>query len=142
MGGSTENEALSRTRLDAIFLTTLATKKKEEWKQSSRASTDSATSFKSLHWQFETSVKLPWSHNNKRFVVTGRMDYSLWYETPNTPETNMVVVEAKGCASDDSGKWQALTYMGMLLSYSYIVDQLSENVSSHDSSCSQASWKV
>ncbi|KAJ9265274.1 hypothetical protein DTO195F2_1886 [Paecilomyces variotii] len=114
MAGSRENEALVRTRLDAILMTTLAAKKKGEWGQTWGASMESVASYKSLHLQFETPLKCPVMHKNREIILNGRADYSLWYETVDEPESNMVVVEAKAHEGDRTGEWQTLTYMAII----------------------------
>lgn len=121
MAGSPENEALVRTRLDAIFMTTLAAKKRQEWGPSASSSVDSISSYRSLHLQFETALQFPVTHKDRLVMVKGRADYSLWYKTADDPESNLVVVEAKANESDNTGQWQALTYMGELSHY-HILD--------------------
>ncbi|KAL2851633.1 hypothetical protein BJY01DRAFT_244966 [Aspergillus pseudoustus] len=117
------NEAIVRVRLNVILLTTLAVKKREEFGQygrekqpNKRTSTDTADSYKSLHWALETHVSYNVTYKNKTTLVRGRMDYALWYGNRDEAETNMVVVEAKRKGSYGEGLHQALAYIGIIRS--------------------------
>ncbi|KAE8331325.1 hypothetical protein BDV39DRAFT_200977 [Aspergillus sergii] len=119
LGDSTQNEAFIRARVDAILLTTLARKKRQEFGQygqdkdkGKRASVASVESFKSLHWQFERQMKLQRPYRNKTYIINGKTDYSLWYGDARRPESNLVIVETKQRGVD--GKYQCMTYMGIL----------------------------
>ncbi|KAL3475831.1 hypothetical protein BJX99DRAFT_259086 [Aspergillus californicus] len=115
MGDAEQNEASTRSRLDAIFLVTLAAKKREiSATQGKRDSTQSIALCKSLHWQFEMPIKLPWVYQKELHLISGRMDYSLWYGKPREAETNMLVVEAKRLNGVMGGAPQAATYMAMI----------------------------
>ncbi|KAF9891437.1 hypothetical protein FE257_003903 [Aspergillus nanangensis] len=109
-----ENEALVRPCLDAILLTTLATHKRQQLDLLGEdpASYESG-SIKSLDFQFEKHIKLAWTYNKEKYIVTGTMDYSLWYGCPPVRECNLVVIEAKSLS--ESGRCEALAYMAMLL---------------------------
>ncbi|PWY72058.1 hypothetical protein BO83DRAFT_437967 [Aspergillus eucalypticola CBS 122712] len=113
VGRSFGNEALIRTRLDAIFLTTLAAKKRLEFNQPShRSSTSSQGSYKSVHIQFEKTFKLEWVYDKAECLLQGRTDYSFWHKDANLAETNTIIVEAKAVGKMD---WhQALAYMSMI----------------------------
>ncbi|GKZ78405.1 hypothetical protein AnigIFM56816_001963 [Aspergillus niger] len=113
VGDSEQNEALIRTRLDAIFLTTLAAKKRLEFSQSShRSSSLSQGSYKSVHIQFEKHLKFEWIYNKVKCLLQGRTDYSFWHKDANMAETNTIIVEAKAVGKLD---WhQALAYMGII----------------------------
>ncbi|KAI9372524.1 hypothetical protein BJX61DRAFT_542613 [Aspergillus egyptiacus] len=120
-GHAEKNEALVRSRIDAIVLTTLAAKKREEFRQhgggkapGQRTSTQSVASYRSLHWGLERTVKLPWTVNGKRCLLSGKMDYALWYGRRDEGETNMVIVEAKKYGAVSLGRDQVIAYMGML----------------------------
>ncbi|KAE8140934.1 hypothetical protein BDV38DRAFT_279391 [Aspergillus pseudotamarii] len=104
-GGSPENEALMRCRIDAILLISLAAQKRA-------IARDSSSSILSVQFQCETDMRLPWTYDYKRTIVSGTTDYSLWYETPLEMECNLLVVEAKRKGA--SGYYQALAYMAML----------------------------
>ncbi|KAL2825326.1 hypothetical protein BDW59DRAFT_161803 [Aspergillus cavernicola] len=121
LGDTNDDEAAIRARVDAILLTTLAAKKRQEFGQygegkgkGKRTSTQSQGSFKSLHWKFEKSIKFPWRYKGKPHLISGRVDYTLWYGSPEEAETNMVVVEAKKYGDTSTGEHQALCYMGMI----------------------------
>ncbi|OGM39180.1 hypothetical protein ABOM_012213 [Aspergillus bombycis] len=117
LGESPQNEAFIRARVDAVLLTTLARKKREELGQHGlekssrkRASTSSVESFKSLHWQFERHMKLRWPYRDEICMISGKTDYSLWYGDPTNPQSNLVVVETKRRGND--GRYRCLCYMG------------------------------
>ncbi|KAL2872486.1 uncharacterized protein BJX67DRAFT_376301 [Aspergillus lucknowensis] len=118
-GGSPDKEAFARARLDAILCTTLAAKKRQEFGQCGQdkgmgkwASVQSIGSFKSLHWETEMPMKLPWTYLKKPHIISGKTDYSLFYVNRGEAETNMVIVEAKKRVN--IGKFQAMAYMAML----------------------------
>ncbi|KAE8357377.1 hypothetical protein BDV27DRAFT_170597 [Aspergillus caelatus] len=104
-GGSPENEALMRCRIDAILLTSLAAQKRA-------IARDSSSSILSVHLQVETDMLLPWTYQGEQKIVSGTTDYSLWYKAPQEMECNLLVVEAK--KKGTSGDYQALAYMAML----------------------------
>ncbi|KNG83481.1 hypothetical protein ANOM_006671 [Aspergillus nomiae NRRL 13137] len=104
-GGSPENEALMRCRIDAILLTCLAAQKRA-------SARDSSSSILSVHLRCETDMLLPWTYQGERKIVSGTTDYSLWYQAPQEMECNLLVVEAK--RKGVSGDYQALAYMAML----------------------------
>ncbi|KAL4783775.1 hypothetical protein BJX76DRAFT_357679 [Aspergillus varians] len=120
-GKAEKNEAVVRARIDAIVLTTLAAKKREELGQhgggkgsGKRTSTQSTKSYKSIHWGLERTLKLPWVVDGKKCLLTGKMDYALWYGRKEEAETNMVIVEAKRYGSHAVGRDQVIAYMAML----------------------------
>ncbi|KAL4778827.1 hypothetical protein BJX76DRAFT_362344 [Aspergillus varians] len=115
-GGS---EAAIRARLDAILLTVLAEKRREELGQfgeekgkGKRSSTQSAISVNSLHWGYTQSLKLPCMYRSERSLITAGAAYVLWYGNHHNAETNMAVVEAKELGSVDP--YPALCYIGMI----------------------------
>ncbi|KAJ5959355.1 uncharacterized protein N7479_006505 [Penicillium vulpinum] len=115
-GDSPPNEALLRSRIDVIVLSTLA-KMKLESVSNPRLSIGSVLStdtIKSLHLQFERSIKRPWQTKDKRFLLSGVVDYSLWFGTPQDYETNLVMVQAKKAEFLKGGVLQCLAYMGMI----------------------------
>ncbi|GIJ86921.1 hypothetical protein Asppvi_005819 [Aspergillus pseudoviridinutans] len=99
-GGGTENKALIRSRLETILVVVLASKKRE-----------SASAYGSLHLQFEKNLSLPWSYQNRAYVLEGTTDYSLWYGGQKK-ETNLLLF----CAlrRGNIGRYQALCSMAML----------------------------
>lgn len=110
--GLPPNEALMRTRIDAILLTTLAATKQQSFSHHR----DSTCSVQSVRFQFEKSMKLPWTRilengETDHRVVVGKTDYSLRYGNPSDMESNLLVCEAKKHGNES--KWQALIYMGM-----------------------------
>ncbi|KAL2870085.1 uncharacterized protein BJX67DRAFT_378631 [Aspergillus lucknowensis] len=120
-GRAEKNEAVVRTRIDAIVLTTLAAKKREEFGQfggekgpGKRTSTQSVSSYKSIHWGLERTIKLPWVVDGQKCLLSGKMDYALWYGRRDEAETNMVIVETKKYVSVSVGRDQVIAYMGML----------------------------
>ncbi|KAE8355433.1 hypothetical protein BDV28DRAFT_146107 [Aspergillus coremiiformis] len=119
LGDSNQNEAFIRARVDAVLLSTLAQKKRQEFGQhgqgkgkGKRTSGTSVESFKSLHWQFERPMTLKLKYDNKLYQINGITDYSLWYGDPRTPESNLVVVETRKRGVD--GSYQCFSYLGML----------------------------
>ncbi|KAL4891747.1 hypothetical protein BDV59DRAFT_203339 [Aspergillus ambiguus] len=107
LGGSPENEALMRCRIDTILLASLAAQKRA-------SSRDSGSSILSVHFQLETDMRLPWKYEGEQKVISGKTDYSLWYNAPEEMECNLLVVEAKRKGESSSGVFQVLAYMAML----------------------------
>ncbi|RAH58424.1 hypothetical protein BO85DRAFT_487151 [Aspergillus piperis CBS 112811] len=111
--GAPLNEAHTRARIDAVLFSTLAAAKREERSNQNRMSSSSTQSVRSVHLQFEKDMKMEWTFpNKKRWLVTGRTDYSLWYGEPGQMEANLVVCEAK--RKGVMGVDQTLVYMAML----------------------------
>ncbi|OJJ70067.1 hypothetical protein ASPBRDRAFT_197773 [Aspergillus brasiliensis CBS 101740] len=110
--GSPRNEAQTRTRIDAILISTLAAARKDGSTAQTRDSISSMGSVHSVHLQFEKDIHLPWDIENKPHMLSGRIDYSLWYGNPGDMEANLVVCEAK--KQGESGRYQALGYMAMI----------------------------
>ncbi|OJZ85892.1 hypothetical protein ASPFODRAFT_33520 [Aspergillus luchuensis CBS 106.47] len=111
--GAPHNEAHTRARIDAVLFSTLAAAKREERSNQNRMSSSSTQSVRSVHLQFEKDMKMEWTFpNKKRWLVTGRTDYSLWYGEPGQMEANLVVCEAK--RKGVMGVDQTLVYMAML----------------------------
>lgn len=110
-------------RIDAILVTTLSAKKRQEFGQygkekdaGKRSSLQTLDSHKSVHLGCETSLKFPWKWEGKPCTITGRMDYALWYGRRNEAEANLVVVEAKKTDGGAIAEGQVLCYMGKSLS--------------------------
>ncbi|KAF4151750.1 hypothetical protein CNMCM6936_001752 [Aspergillus lentulus] len=99
-GRDSENKALMRARLETILVAVLASKKRE-----------SASAYGSLHLQFEKNLSLPWSYQNRGYVLEGTTDYSIWYGEQKR-ETNLLFF----CASrrGNIGRYQALSSMAIL----------------------------
>ncbi|GKZ36290.1 hypothetical protein AbraIFM66950_007323 [Aspergillus brasiliensis] len=111
--GAPLNEAHTRVRIDAVLFSTLAAAKREERSTQNRLSSSSAQSVRSVHLQFEKDMKMEWTFpDKKRWLVSGRTDYSLWYGEPGEMEANLVVLEAKRMG--EVGVYQALICMAML----------------------------
>ncbi|KAJ5603654.1 hypothetical protein N7537_006610 [Penicillium hordei] len=115
-GGSPANEAMLRSRIDAIMLCTLAMMKREcvYNPRLSTGSIQSTDSIRSLHLQFERSIKTPWKVEGTEYLLSGVVDYSLWFGTPQNYETNLVMVEAKRVGALDSGMFQCLAFMAII----------------------------
>lgn len=114
--GAPHNEAHTRARIDAVLISTLAAAKREERSNQNRMSSSSTQSVRSVHLQFEKDMKMEWTFpNKKRWLVTGRTDYSLWYGEPGQMEANLVVCEAK--RKGVMGVDQTLVYMGQYTDY-------------------------
>ncbi|KAJ6138333.1 hypothetical protein N7471_004819 [Penicillium samsonianum] len=111
-GGSPKNEALIRSRIDVIILTTLV-KMKREFLAKPRTSVTSS-SLKSVHLQFEREIKFVWKSGKRRVRLAGIVDYSLWYGMPNDYATNMAMVEATQPHLIKQGVFQCLAYMAMI----------------------------
>ncbi|GFF53289.1 hypothetical protein IFM46972_09744 [Aspergillus udagawae] len=99
-GRDSENKAIMRSRLETILVAVLASKKRE-----------SASAYGSLHLQFEKTLSLPWSYQNRAYMLEGATDYSLWYGGQKG-ETNLLFF----CASrrGNIGRYQALCSMAIL----------------------------
>ncbi|CDM35333.1 unnamed protein product [Penicillium roqueforti FM164] len=48
------------------------------------------------------------------YLLSGVVDYSIWFGSPGNYETNLVMVEAKKTRSLDEGMLSFLGYMGMI----------------------------
>lgn len=94
-------EALSRTRLDAIFLTTLA-----------QLNPMRGSSAQELNLRFETAMKMEVTYKGKKRELTGQSDYTLFYGNPEDTEGNLFVMEAKKKGDFWVGVPQLLAYMG------------------------------
>ncbi|KAJ5876005.1 uncharacterized protein N7529_001589 [Penicillium soppii] len=116
--GSPQNEAMIRSRIDAIMLTTLAQVKRDSTNpRSSVGSSSSASSIstvRSLHLQYEFSMKLEWTVDKELVLIEGIVDYSLWYGQHNNHASNMAMVEAKNPAMLSTGVLQCLAYMAII----------------------------
>ncbi|PKX91342.1 uncharacterized protein P174DRAFT_461936 [Aspergillus novofumigatus IBT 16806] len=99
LGRDSENKALMRPRLETILVAVLASKKRE-----------SASAYGSLHLQFEKNLSLPWSYQNRDYVLEGRADYSIWYGAQKK-ETSLLFFCAQ--RRGNIGRYQALSSMGM-----------------------------
>ncbi|PLB44234.1 hypothetical protein P170DRAFT_480001 [Aspergillus steynii IBT 23096] len=111
--GSSETEAAVRSRIDVILYMTLADKKRKEHRAAGhRSSMEALTQYRSIEFQAETDIKLPWTYKGEKRLISGRADYTLWYGEPDSPESNLMVVEAKTEGAD--GLKQAITYMAMV----------------------------
>ncbi|KAL4908447.1 hypothetical protein BDW74DRAFT_175129 [Aspergillus multicolor] len=111
------HEAEIRSRVDTILVSILAERKRQDTTHGhgNRISTSSTSSFKSLHWQYETLLRMPWKLlDGKTYNLGGRLDYSLLYGRCEEAETNVVMVEAKTFGESSGGEHQALSYMAML----------------------------
>ncbi|KAJ9488450.1 hypothetical protein VN97_g4851 [Penicillium thymicola] len=115
-GRSPSNEAMLRSQIDAIIPCTLAMMKREcvYNPRLSTGSVRSTNSTKSLHLQFERSIKTPWEIDGKDYLLSGAVDYSLWFGMPQNYETNLVMVEAKKFGAVEPGKFECLTYMAII----------------------------
>jgi hypothetical protein len=101
------------------MLTTLAQVKRDSTNpRSSVGSSSSASSIstvRSLHLQYEFSMKLEWTVDKELVLIEGIVDYSLWYGQHNNHASNMAMVEAKNPAMLSTGVLQCLAYMGKWL---------------------------
>jgi hypothetical protein len=50
---------------------------------------------RSMNWQLEAYMKMPWTYDGKDRLYNGFADYCLFYGSPKMVETNLVIVEAK-----------------------------------------------
>lgn len=110
-GGSPTNEALIRSRIDVIILTTLA-KIKRELVAKPRTSVASSASPQSVHLQFGRKIEFIWKSDNQRVRLSGIIDYSLWYGMPDDHATNMAMIEAERPDLLKGGMLRCLAYMG------------------------------
>lgn len=60
----------------------------------------------------ETTLHLAVTHKGVRKLLTGVMDYSMFYANDETA-TGLVILEAKSIGSMSNGRAQCLAYMGM-----------------------------
>ncbi|KAJ5834915.1 hypothetical protein N7447_000941 [Penicillium robsamsonii] len=96
-GGSPKSEALIRSRINVIILTTLAKMKREFVAKlsTSVASSTVSSTIKSIHLQFERKIKFDWKSDNRLVKLSGIIDYSLSYDIPNEYATNMAILEVE-----------------------------------------------
>lgn len=78
------------------------------------SSTASIPSAPSLHIEFDRDLSLPWTVDEGRRVISGRIDYSLWHSQPGCLETNCVMVDAKREDYSSGGVVKCLSCMGKL----------------------------
>ncbi|KAL3475728.1 hypothetical protein BJX99DRAFT_259165 [Aspergillus californicus] len=124
-GRAKHNEAVIRMVIDAVLLDVMTSIKidagqyEEEKGKGKTASTDSTLSVKNLQMALETDISyiMP-THQRSGGVInkliSGRMDYNLWYGQPSEAETNLLVVEAKNKNSFAAGRYQAIAYMTLI----------------------------
>ncbi|GFF55194.1 hypothetical protein IFM58399_10009 [Aspergillus lentulus] len=104
-GRDSENKVLLRARLETILVAVLASKKRE-----------SASAYGSLHLQFEKNLSLPWSYQNKGYVLEGTTDYSIWERAGRNDTTVYGIVT-------DTDEWRFLCidkesrYSGCIMSW-------------------------
>ncbi|KAL2868342.1 uncharacterized protein BJX67DRAFT_54710 [Aspergillus lucknowensis] len=124
VGRAKQNEAAIRLVIDAVFLDILTsikigTGQLESGKgKGKRPSTDTITSLKNLQMAVETEISYIFPTHKEGSIVnkliSGRMDYNLWYGQPNEAETNLLVVEAKHKNTLSAGRYQAISYMALI----------------------------
>ncbi|KGO44261.1 hypothetical protein PEX2_035940 [Penicillium expansum] len=112
-GGSPTNEALIRSRIDVIILTTLA-KMKRELVAKPHISVASSASPQSVHLQFGRKIEFIWKSDNQRVRLSGIINYSLWYGMPDEHATNMAMIEAERPDLLKGGMLRCLAYMAMI----------------------------
>lgn len=127
-GRADENEAVIRLTVDAILLDILSSIKMELEQyeggkgKRKRTSTEAPLGHKNLRMALETHIFYIFpTHGEKGVVdrlISGRMDYNLWYGNPREAETNLLVVEAKSRSAHAAGRYQAISYTGKQLTES------------------------
>lgn len=58
-------------------------------------SISSINSVNSLHLQYEFAIKCKWVLGDKNIIISGIVDYSLWFGQAGNLATNMAMVETK-----------------------------------------------
>ncbi|KAL4907151.1 hypothetical protein BDW74DRAFT_175936 [Aspergillus multicolor] len=118
--GAEWHTALARAKIDAIVLTTLASKKREEFSLSGqerspgkRVLTKTTKPYESIYVDTETEISLPWKLDGEMRTIQGCMDYSVFYGKSEELEMNMVLI-AQRLARAGAGLHQAKVYMSML----------------------------
>jgi hypothetical protein len=80
-----------------------------------------------LRW--ETSLTWVINFKGEKRTLTGRVDYSLWYDTTFKDLTsNLAVIEAKGERTLSEAKAQLLCYMGIQLSHSPFAEAKQDSI--------------
>ncbi|RDW70469.1 uncharacterized protein DSM5745_07980 [Aspergillus mulundensis] len=113
LGEAEWDQAFVRAKVDAIVLTTLASKKREEFNQFGQKASTETKSYRSIHVNMETGISLRWRVNGEERTIQGQIDYSVFYGKPKEAETNMIVI-AKKVSMAQTGLYQAKIYMSML----------------------------
>ncbi|KAJ5384635.1 hypothetical protein N7517_002546 [Penicillium concentricum] len=118
-GSSPKSEALIRSRINVIILTTMAKMKREFVAQLhtstvSASSTVSSALLKSIHLKFERQIKFDWKSDNRLVKLSGIVDYSLSYGLPNKYGTNVAIIEAERPHFLKRGMLHCLAYMAMI----------------------------
>ena len=65
-----------------------------------------------LFLKFETKLSLEITFKKEKRLLQGKADYSLWYNTDEEMETNLLLVEAKRPSALSSADGQLIAYMG------------------------------
>lgn len=100
-----KNEAECRLNINKLFMHCL----KEE--RRALASAPNPPAYLPA-FTLETTLRLPITHKGERKLLTGVMDYSMFYANDETA-TGLVILEAKSIGMLSTGRAQCLAYMGM-----------------------------
>ena len=126
MASSSDNEAFARCRLNMILLSCLAAERKHisEIRAVSSSSISSDTQRPStpsplpVELKLETPLSCTVQYKGEDRVLTGLVDYSIWYDNSlESMAANLVCVEAKKKNYAGTGRAQCLGYMGKLREY-------------------------
>jgi hypothetical protein len=99
-----ENEASCRLRIDAMLLKCLDV-------EYDRAQKNNQWALSPMALAPETHLELAVTRWGEKKLLTGKADYTLWYDDQSIG-TNLIVVEAKKADSFSTGVPQCLGYMG------------------------------
>ncbi|KAI9785973.1 MAG: hypothetical protein M1839_008239 [Geoglossum umbratile] len=69
---------------------------------------------KKLSLRFETELKCPVTYKNEHRLLSGFVDYSLWYSDENGTSTNLLIVETKKLGTSETAIGQLLAYMAVV----------------------------
>jgi hypothetical protein len=104
MAQDPENEAACRMRIDAILVECIGL-------EQDRAKQNREYAMALISLAAETSLQLDVILKGKKRVVSGRADYTLWYDD-HSLGTNLIIIEAKKQGAYSEGFCQCLGYMG------------------------------
>jgi hypothetical protein len=114
VGKQSENEPLCRSRLDLILITAVDMEKRRFQTFYPAASASRFGQTRPLVLKFETNLNWEIDYHRERRTLSGRADYSLWYDADwKDLSSNLAVIEAKREYTLGEAKPQLLAYMGM-----------------------------
>ncbi|KAL2833002.1 hypothetical protein BDW59DRAFT_157144 [Aspergillus cavernicola] len=113
---------LTRARVDAILMMSLAiAKKKKLLNSSDDARSDAEQRLQTLFWGHEQVISLPVPFLNPSNIRNSALDYVLWYGNPRELETNLIVVRIDESLDGTDGEQYLPTLAAM---YGILTDSL------------------